>query len=191
MDFIFLTLQKNNHMKKSFLYIILFLFSVSVCQAQLKLPAKVKWYTIQQVMELQKKEPRKIMIDVYTDWCGWCKKMDAETYANPVIAEYLNTHYYAVKFNAESTDSLVFAGKTFKNENTGNRSPHQFAVALLQGKMSYPSVAYLNEKFQLLATIPGYFTAQNLEPLLNFIVEDKYSSISLEEYQKTFKSKIN
>lgn len=130
------------------------------------------------------------MIDVYTDWCGWCKKMDAETFNHPVIAEYINEHFYPVKFNAESTDSILFGGKVFKNENLGPRSSHQFAIALLQGKMSYPSVAYLDGNLQLLGTIPGFFTAKDLEPLLNFIAEGKYASTTMEEYQKTFVSKI-
>jgi thioredoxin-related protein len=56
--------------------------------------------------------------------------------------------------------------------------------------MSYPSVAYLNEKLQLLAAIPGYYTPGNLEPLLNFIAEDKYLNTTLEDFQKTFKTKI-
>jgi uncharacterized protein YyaL (SSP411 family) len=54
----------------------------------------VKWYTLEQAIALNKKEPRKIMIDVYTDWCGWCKKMDITTFNNNVIADYLNSKYY-------------------------------------------------------------------------------------------------
>ncbi|NJK95139.1 MAG: DUF255 domain-containing protein [Bacteroidales bacterium] len=81
---------------------------IGAAQAQLKIPAKVKWYTIEQVVELQKKEPKKILIDVYTDWCGWCKKMDAETFDHPIIAEYINKYYYPVKFNAESKEPVDF-----------------------------------------------------------------------------------
>lgn len=177
-------------MKKSLIItIIIFAFGVTYAQP-MKPPVKVKWYTIEQAMELQKKEPRKIMIDVYTDWCGWCKKMDAETFNHPVIAEYLNAHFYPVKFNAESTEPITFGGKTFVNEKQGNRSSHQFAIALLQGNMSYPSIAYLNEKMQLLTAVPGYFSAKDFEPLINFVVEDKYASVSLDDYKKSFVGKI-
>jgi thioredoxin-related protein len=151
---------------------------------------KVKWYTIKEAQELQKKEPRKIMIDVFTDWCGWCKRMDKETFSHPTIAAYLNSHFYPVKFNAESFDPIEYNGKKYVNEGGGQRSTHQFAVMLLNGQLSYPSVAYVDEKLQLLGTVPGYLTAIQIEPLLNFIVEDKYKSITMEEYQKTFVSKI-
>lgn len=152
---------------------------------------KVKWYSFEEAVELNKKEPRKIFIDVYTDWCGWCKKMDATTFSKPEIAKILNSEYYAVKFDAETVDTINFAGNKFINEGGRSRSPHQLAVALLQGKMSYPSVAYLNEQNQLLTAVPGYYTADKLEPILMFFAEDAFMSQTFEEYQKSFNNKTN
>jgi thioredoxin-related protein len=178
-------------MKKILILSLICALMVGVAQAQLKLPAKVKWYTIEQAIEMQKKEPRKIMIDVYTDWCGWCKKMDAETFAHPVIAEYLNANFYTVKFDAESKEPVNFAGKTFVNEGQGGRSSHQFAIALLQGQMSYPSIAYLNEKLEPIAAIPGYYNAKDFEPLINFIEQEKYKAgTNFEDFKKTFAGKV-
>ncbi len=153
--------------------------------------ATVKWYSIEEALELNKIQERKIFIDVYTDWCGWCKKMEATTFTHPAITKILNEDYYAVRFDAETNDTINFAGQRFINEGNRSRSPHQLAVALLQGKMSYPSVAYLNEKNQLLTAVPGFYSADRLEPLLKFFAEDAFKSISFEEFQKTFKSSIN
>ena len=60
----------------------------------------VNWLTFEQASALAKTKPKKMLIDVYTDWCGWCKKMDATTFANPKIAAYVNQYFYAVKFNS-------------------------------------------------------------------------------------------
>lgn len=147
---------------------------------------EVKWYSIEEAIELNKKEQRKIFIDVYTDWCGWCKKMEATTFTDPAIAKILNEDYYAVRFDAETKDTINFSGQIFINDGNKSRSPHQLAVALLQGKMSYPSVAYLNEQSQLLTAVPGYYTAEKLEPILLFFAEDAFKTQSFEEFQKEF-----
>jgi thioredoxin-related protein len=175
-------------MKKAIFLIII--LSAGLIKFSFAQETKVKWYTIEEALELNKTQERKIFIDVYTDWCGWCKKMEATTFTHPAIAKILNEDYYAVRFDAETNDTINFAGQKFINEGNRSRSPHQLAVALLQGKMSYPSVAYLNENNQLLTAVPGFYSADRLEPLLKFFAEDAFKSVSFEEYQKTFKSSI-
>lgn len=165
-------------------YLLLFVFITSLVNLGISQESKVKWYSFEEAVKLNEKEPRKIFIDVYTDWCGWCKKMDASTFSNPDIAKILNEKYYAVKFDAERSDTINFAGKEFINDGSGRRSPHQLAVALLQGKMSYPSVAYMNEKNQLLTAVPGYYSAEQLKPVLMYFADDVFKSQSFQEYQK-------
>jgi thioredoxin-related protein len=151
---------------------------------------KIKWYTIEEAEALSRQNPRKIMIDVYTDWCGWCKKMDAETFSHPVIAQYVNDHYYAVKLNAESTQDITFNGHTYKYVAQNGRGYHELAAGLLNGRLSFPSIAYLNEKLELLGAVPGYKGPADMESLLNYISEDKFLTQSLSDYQQSFKSKI-
>ena len=176
-------------MKKAFVASIFFIAFHLVLFAQEK-PVEVKWYTFEEAVELSKKNPKKLFIDVYTDWCGWCKEMDRKTFSHPVIARYLNEHYYAVKFNAESTKPIEFAGNTFVNEGGAPRNPHQLAIALLQGKMSYPSVAYMNEDLQLLTAVPGYYTPDQIEPILNYFASDHYKNMAWTDFQASFKSEI-
>jgi thioredoxin-related protein len=150
---------------------------------------KVKWYSFEEAVALSKENPRKVFIDVYTDWCGWCKKLDQTTFNDPVIANILNNKYYAVKFNAESTKPIEFAGRTFVNKGNG-RSTHQLAAALLQGKMSYPSAAYLTEDLQLLTSVAGYMKPKDLESILDFFATDSYKTVSYEDYLKSFEGKV-
>ena len=92
------------------LFIIAALNSNSYAQEKIL----VKWYTIEEVQELVKNEPRKIYIDMYTDWCGWCKVMDKKTFTDESIAKQLNTNFYAVKFDAEGKEPVNFKNKEFK-----------------------------------------------------------------------------
>ena len=176
-------------MKKTIPILLIFFISISISIGQ-ETGKKVKWYTFQEAVKLSKENPKKLFIDVYTDWCGWCKKMDKETFEHLEIAKILNKEYYPVKFDAESADTIEFNGKTFINEGGRSRNPHQLAVALLQGQMSYPSVVYMTEDLQLLTAVPGYLTPEQIEPILLYFANDDYKTKKWEEFQTAFKSSI-
>lgn len=135
----------------------------------------IDWITIEEAQKKMENDPKKIFMDIYTDWCGWCKRMDANTFSHPQIAEYINENYYAVKLNAEQADPINFRGVEYVNENPNQRrSSHNFAIAVLQGKMSYPSVAFFDEEMNLITALPGYREPQQFEPILVFFSEDVY-----------------
>lgn len=152
---------------------------------------QVKWYTIEQALELNKKEPRKIMIDVYTDWCKWCKEMDKNTFNNPLIAEYLNSTYYPVKFNAEQREPVKIDTTTFKYVAQGNSGFHELAAALLSGQMSYPSVVFLNEQIQILHVNKGFNPPKDFDKILKFIGGNFYLTDKWETWSANYKSPFN
>jgi thioredoxin-related protein len=151
---------------------------------------RVHWYGADDFEMLIAKNDRPIFIDAYTDWCGWCKKLDQDTFSDPVIAEYLNENFYPVKFNAESKDPVKFMGREFVNDGNAGKA-HQLAVALMQGRMSYPTVIFLNEKGELLAPVPGYRGPADFEPLLVYFGEGKYLEQKFDEFTKTFTGKVS
>ncbi|MCX6248276.1 MAG: DUF255 domain-containing protein [Bacteroidetes bacterium] len=188
-------------MRNAFLSIslafLIFAFSGSAfsqAKSKEKTPAaveKIHWYSFEDAYQLNKKKPKKIFIDVFTDWCGWCRKMDAETFMNPVIGEYMMAHFYCVKLNAERKDTLVIDGVTFTNPNpSGKRSTHQLAVELLKGNMSYPSYVFLNEKGQWLTVVSGYQVAKDFEPILHYFGQDAYLKTPWEDFRSSFEGTI-
>lgn len=166
---------------------------ILVVAGQMAFGQQVKWYTIEEAFKLNESEPRKIMIDVYTDWCGWCKVMDKQTFSHPVIAEYLNSNYYAVKLNAEQKEDITLMGDTFKYIAQGTRGYHELAAVLLNGKMSYPSVVFLaNIDGQLKAIHhqPGFVKPGPFDQMLKFIGGDHYLSEDYNAWLSTYESKI-
>jgi thioredoxin-related protein len=182
-------------MKKLFLTAVIIIttgfLGSSYSQAPSTAPAaKIKWYDFEEAVAASKKNPKKMFLDMYTDWCGWCKKMDQSTFINPVIVEYMNKHFYAVKFNAERKDTVNYNGKAYVNPNpTGKRSSHQLAQALLNGRMSYPSFVFLNEKQEMITIVPGYRKAPEFESILVYIGGDIYQTKKWEEFSASFTPK--
>ena len=154
--------------------------------------AEVKWYTMQEAEKLFKESPRPLFIDTYTDWCGWCKKMDQETFTDPVISEILNTRFYPVKFDAEGKENITFLGKTYINDGKYGKA-HQLAVALLKGQLSYPTVVFFtnqgDNKYSA-SPVPGFRQPKEMEMLLTFFADKAYDNETWENYQKTFVGKI-
>jgi len=189
-------------MNKNFLFIsffTLFLFVVlssayvaDKSQRQEKEAAiEVNWMSFEEALKKSKVEKRKIFIDVYTDWCGWCKVMDKKTFRATTIASYLNEHYYAVKFDAEQKEEITFRDKIFKFIPSGRRGYHELAAALLQNKLSYPTVVFLDEDFNLIQPLPGYRDAKAFHPILQFFGEDLYKNMKWDEFQKVYESPYN
>lgn len=152
---------------------------------------KIKWMSFEEAVEANESNPKKFIVDVYTNWCGWCKRMDASTFSNPVIVEYINKHYHAVKLNAERMDTIILGEQMFVNEGAkGRRSPHQLAIALLNGKMSYPTIVYLDENVDMIQPLAGYQDAKGIEPILKYFGENAYKTMDWQSFQKDFVSLI-
>ncbi|MHC1702267.1 MAG: hypothetical protein AB9846_00025 [Tenuifilaceae bacterium] len=94
------------------------------------------------------------------------------------------------EFCVEVRSDVTFKGTVFKNRGTESRSPHDLAAALLSGKMSYPSVAYLDGESNLLTAVPGYSTPKDIEPILVFFAEDHYKTTKWEDFRAKFISKL-
>ena len=156
---------------------------------------KINWVTIEEALQMQKKAPKKIIMDVYTVWCGPCKMLDKNTFQNQDVASYINEHYYAVKFNAEGDSSVTYKDKTFSNPNydatKANRrnSAHEFSRYL--NVNAYPTMVFFDEKGDYITPVTGYLKPKQLEIYLKLFKSDKYKEMKTQEqfneYYKAFK----
>ena len=134
----------------------------------------INWMSWEEAIEKLKTEERKIFVDVYTEWCSWCKKMDRETFANPYIIKYLNENFYPVKLDAQQRNDIVFNGKIYRFIDRGRNSYHELAVALMNGKLSYPTIVFLDERAKVIQSIPGYRTPFEFELFITYFGENHH-----------------
>lgn len=146
---------------------------------------QVEWLTIEEAQERSKTEPRKIFVKVVTDWCTWCKKMDKSTFKKDKIAEYLNTNYYPVKFDAEQREDLVYDGKVYKYIKMGKKGYHEFAQSILKGMLSFPSIVFIDEEFEVIQPIEGYRGPKEFSMIISYFAGEYYKSIPWRSYSRT------
>jgi thioredoxin-related protein len=169
----------------SFLLTFLLHGSLLPASAQTKTNKEgINWISIEKADELRRTTSRKILIDVYTDWCGWCKRMDATTFSDPKVIEYINKHYYAVKLDAEQEEPITLGGKTYNFVPNGRRGYHEIAKELLQGKMSYPTTVFLDEGMNMIQPVSGYLDVETIQPILEYLAENAYKETPWEEWLK-------
>lgn len=171
---------------------ILTFFIAFTLSAQHNAPASdnshglVKWMTFKEAQDAFIKQEKPFLIDVYTDWCGWCKYMNKTTYSDPGLANYINTYFYPIQFDAETHDTIVYNGTEYYNTGTEKKSAHQLAIKLLNGKLSYPSTVFVANKHQFSLLSQGYLEVKKIEPLLIFTVENVFRTSQYEDFSINF-----
>jgi thioredoxin-related protein len=160
--------------------------SVFACAQKPAPVSKVEWMTLEQVAASMQKERRPILIDLYTDWCGWCKVMDKKTYSNKKVSAYLQQKFYSVKLNAEGKQSITWNGKLYRFN--ANYKTHDFAMYLTGGQLSYPTTVIIPVEQLQPQAIPGYLEPKEFELVVKYFGEGKFGKVPFNQFQQQFKS---
>lgn len=177
-------------MKKILFYICFFISFSAALHAQTE---TLKWHSLSEAITLNKTTPKKFLIDIYTDWCGWCKVMDKNTFGHTKIAAIIDKYFYAIKFNAEKDADLEYKGKTYKllkgvNNQSGS---HELTPVLMNGQASgYPTICYMDSELNIIQAISGYQTPEQMEPILQFFGSNSYKTMDWQTYTSSFKSEL-
>ena len=182
--------MQNNYKNLIFLFFILIQFQLY--------SQEINWMSLDEVREAQKTNPKNVLIDVYTNWCGPCKLMDRNTFSNTDIIRIINENYYAVKFNAEGNDTVTFMDKVFTNPNFDStktqrrNSSHQFTQFL--GVNAYPSTLFFDSEMNYLTPVRGYLNPKQIEIYLLLFKDDTYKDVKSQDdfdnFIKNFKSQV-
>ena len=146
----------------------------------------VSWLDFKEAQEKNKQVQKPFLVDIYTDWCGWCKHMMKTTYSNPAMANYINTNFYPVKFNAETKDTIEYNGKIYKPLSKEPKTPHELAVKFLGSSLSYPSTIFVTNNFEYSLLTQGFMEEKKMEPILVFMVENAWRTGIFDEFNKHF-----
>lgn len=137
--------------------------------------AEVVWLTYEEGLKQAAKENKHVMVDFYTTWCGWCKKLDKDTYANPKVQTILRKHYVAVKVNAESNRSFENEGKTMTEAQLASGK---------YGVTGYPTIWFLKPNGEAITPLPGYVGPDQFVHIINYIKDDLYEKMEFDDYLK-------
>lgn len=146
----------------SFFSTFLILLVMASCGGNSNVPATINaegnlnWLTIESLEQIPAADRKMVLVDVYTDWCGWCKKMDKTTFEDETVKQYLKDNFHVVKFNAEQKEAINFKGKTYNFVKNGKRGSNQLAAEMLNGRLGYPTIVYLDKDLNVMKASPGF-----------------------------------
>jgi thioredoxin-related protein len=173
-------------LKRTNLTFLIAIISMQILFAQDVIPPSgIKWYDLNKALELAQKEPKPIMLDVYSKWCSWCTYMMKTTFASKEISDYVNTHFYPAKFYAETTDTVSFKGAKYFNRKIGRHPVNDLTIKLLDGDLTFPAIVFFDKNGEKMV-VSGYKEAKDIEPYLVYFAENLHGKIDIDEFVVNF-----
>jgi len=168
--------MKNGVYLFSFLLFTLFTTTITAQQ-------EINWLSVEEVEEKLQEEPRKVLVKIYTQNCGWCQKMDEETFDKSFVADYINENFYAIALDANSDEEILFNGEVYRYNKTGKRGYHELAEALTKGNLSFPSVVFLDTDLTILQSVSGYKEYSLFQQIMTYYGKDYHKKVPWSSFQ--------
>lgn len=148
------------------------LFLTAPSQNSVASHGQLEWLSFDEAMLRAEREDKHVLMDVYTDWCGWCKTMDAKTYGDSRVTGYLNERFILIKLNPETDGNVTYKGKTY--------SAGYFSQAI--GVNGYPATAFFESNADMVTLVPGYVEADEFLRILEYISDKYYLKMSFPDF---------
>ena len=166
------------------LVIAFFLSMANLLYAQSE---RINWVSWEQAQDQMKTQKRKISVEIITDRCMWCKQMDNTTFQDAKLVKYINTNYYAIKFNAEQATVINFKGKSYDFIPKGRSGIHELAIEITNGKLnSFPTLVVMDEEFNTIQPLSGFKSKEELDIILNYFGGNHHKSTPWSIYKESY-----
>lgn len=163
-----------------------FVFVLCSFKVTLTTHDKLPWMNMSELKQKMKSDPKPALIDLYTNWCYWCKVMDKKTYTNSKVISYINDHFYPVKLDAETKNIIDWKDKSYSyNENY---KVNDFTMYVTSGQPGFPTTVIFTDDHSEPISIQGFLEPKEMEPILKYFGEGAYKTESFEVFKTTFKS---
>lgn len=136
-----------------------------------KIATKVKWYGYDEGIVEAKKQNKKIIIDFYTEWCSYCKKMD-KSYNESSVFDGVDKNFVNIKINCESDKIITYDGIQLTETQ----------LAKKMGITGYPTTMFFDNENKYIDTLVGYFNSKELKLITTYVADDKYKTKSLNDF---------
>ncbi len=133
----------------------------------------IAWRDFDSGLKEAKAKKKRVVVDVYTDWCGWCKRMERDTYSHPDVRKYVGKAFVAIRLNAESNARASYKGTEY--------SCRQLAAGF--GVRGYPTTLFLESDGTHITTAPGYMGAQDFLSVLRYVGDGHYKTKDFDQYR--------
>ena len=174
--------MKNSCWKKG-IWMLFILLSNFVGKAQQE---SVKWLTLEEVREQYRQEPRPYLFDFYTQGCTKCRQMQRTVYTDPIVASFVNRHFYPVRVDMHSADTLVFREKNYEPVWRDHELISGLAMEMLDGNLTCPSTVFVHDAAKFKLNVPGALTVSQMRGYLVYLIENAWKSVTPEEFVNDF-----
>ena len=148
----------------------------------------IKWTSMDEVIKQSKKQKKKIVLELYTDWCGWCKQMNSETFSNDVIVSFVNDNFYALRVNITDRNHADVVSLLTKLKSLAGSN--ELYEKVKQGDLHVPTLVILDEGFKVIDSITGFKAARQMEALLAFYATNSYMNAPWSSFQRNYQYSV-